>query len=609
MSDTKENKEIFEDLIEEAPIGNLNITERSFDDFDIGQYAAAYSGPKKERKKFGKRSGRKQNKAVEAKPAAKPEQAVQTEAVYAESLPARSRARTSEADTDFTVISPYSGKVTEEAKEPDSIARLRASRNAQKEQEAADEAAREEEIANDILIVSESTNPEIKGGTFNLKEKAPEPKQIGEASPAPAEEVKPEAKPEEKTAEPVQAQEASQKEEPIVVEGRVITDTLFQLNPEDLAATIHEPMPELEEAARETKPVVEEVVVAEAPVDETVVEEEPAEEEPKAPKRRKRKGLFSRSKAAEDEEAGEEEAEEAPVSGREITLEEYGPMTFQNLEEEDRPYSEEELESTLTNLHLKTSAAASTMLADQLEEEPEEEVEEEEEVYDPGASLVDDYDYNLYMDKKHFLMSEYKKMEEYLAAQSAQGFHYVEHEGKRFYFHKNIPINYYYEALYFTKEPVDSQWDLWKDEGWEIMHRVGGKKRSDYGWVIFRHLEEPGQFKKHIDNDREKYRFFRKYANSCRSTLFVLFICLITSLVTGFLQYEFKGYPLGIIFCGIVFAVSLYFCIVYGRMLSKSRKQAQLLKAKIKREENEKKETLSEDEKELEENWDSLEED
>lgn len=272
------------------------------------------------------------------------------------------------------------------------------------------------------------------------------------------------------------------------------------------------------------------------------------------------------------------------------------------------PQDDPALENTLTSLNLMGSAAAQALLAEQnLLQEEEEEEDDDEEIFDPEASLVDDYDYDLYRDTRHFLMSDYKKMEDYLEAQARQGFHYVQHEGSKFYFHKNEPSNDYYEAMFFTKEPVASQWEIWKEQGWEFVHRTGGKKKSDYGWVIFRHPEEPGQFRRVIDNNREKYRFFRKYANSCRSTLFVLFICMMTALVSAFLQWQFKGYLIGIFLCIVLFVISAYFCIVYARMLTKSRKQAQLLKARIRRQEHEAQASGSE-EQELEEDWQTLEE-
>lgn len=279
-----------------------------------------------------------------------------------------------------------------------------------------------------------------------------------------------------------------------------------------------------------------------------------------------------------------------------------------NGHEEEMDQNDPSLSSTFTSLNLMGSAAASALLENHQEEEPITLIEEDEEdqIYDPSASLVDDYDYDLYQDRKHFLMSDYKKMEDYLEAQARQGYHYVSHEGKKFFFHKGEPSNEYYEAMYFTKEPVESQWQLWKEQGWEFVHRTEGKKRSDYGWIIFRHPEEPGQFKREIDNNKEKYRFFRKYSNSCRSTLFVLFICMVTSVITAFLQWQFKGYLAGILFCGFVFLVSLYFCIVYARMLTKSRKQAQLLKARIRRSENEKQKDIASEETNLDNDWDEI---
>lgn len=82
-----------------------------------------------------------------------------------------------------------------------------------------------------------------------------------------------------------------------------------------------------------------------------------------------------------------------------------------NGHEEEMDQNDPSLSSTFTSLNLMGSAAASALLENHQEEEPITLIEEDEEdqIYDPSASLVDDYDYDLYQDRKHFLMSDYKR--------------------------------------------------------------------------------------------------------------------------------------------------------------------------------------------------------
>lgn len=238
------------------------------------------------------------------------------------------------------------------------------------------------------------------------------------------------------------------------------------------------------------------------------------------------------------------------------------------------------------------------------------EVLREDEQIDPGASLVDDYDYDLYEDKRRFLLSDYKRIEEYLSRQSRQGYHYVRHEGKHYYFHHGFPRDYYYQMLYFVNEPPESQFANWQEDGWTLISRTPGKKKKEAGWFIMRNEQARGAFKKEIENEEEKYRFFRSYSNSCRSTMFLLFICMAICGVMGFLQYYFQGYPMGIAFCVIIFALALWVFLMYGRMLRKSNKQIRLLKAKIRLQDSNAQpdiDDLEENQDELDEDWDQVE--
>lgn len=210
----------------------------------------------------------------------------------------------------------------------------------------------------------------------------------------------------------------------------------------------------------------------------------------------------------------------------------------------------------------------------------EEEETEEEDVVDPGASLEDDTDYDLYEDRKSFMLSDYKKQDEYLAKQAKQGYHFVKREGRKYYFHKKTPGSYYYRTLYFSQEPSQEQWDEWAKDGWELVSRAPAKKKKEAGWVVMRQREVFDELHKDIDNELEKYKFFKAYSSSCRSTMFMLFICMAVCAVTAFLQWQFKGYPAAIILSGILFAISFIVFLMYGRMLRKSKKQARLLKAR-----------------------------
>lgn len=251
-------------------------------------------------------------------------------------------------------------------------------------------------------------------------------------------------------------------------------------------------------------------------------------------------------------------------------------------------------------------------------EEPEEDFEDEYDeedddiVIDPEATLVDDYDYDEYEDKKRFLLSDYKKIEEYLEAQSLQGFHFTRLDGKKYYFYKGRPHNYYYQILYFAQEPEQEQWDAWQNEGWQNISQSESRHKKDAGWYIVRNELQPGELKKEIDNEEEKYRYFKKFSSSCRSTMFLLFVVMACCAVTAWLQYEFKGFIAVIIMSLVLFVIALYIFLVYARMLSKSRKQADLLAARIRLKENDpewqKLQHPDRSDEELNEDWKGLDE-
>ena len=83
----------------------------------------------------------------------------------------------------------------------------------------------------------------------------------------------------------------------------------------------------------------------------------------------------------------------------------------------------------------------------------------EEDIYDDEDDEVEeDEDENLYEERKSFLYAEYPKIEAYLQKKSNEGYHFVRHEGKKYYFRKGQPRTYYYSMDYFVDEPDADQW-------------------------------------------------------------------------------------------------------------------------------------------------------
>ncbi len=224
---------------------------------------------------------------------------------------------------------------------------------------------------------------------------------------------------------------------------------------------------------------------------------------------------------------------------------------------------------------------------------------------------------DLFEDKKHFLLSQYPIIEDYLSEQSADGYHYVRHTGHKYYFTKGEPQKYYYSIDYFRQEPDNDQWRRLEADGWQLVSKAPARKKKEAGWFIFRHPEEAGEYPKVIDNEEEKYSFFRKYANSCRSTMFLVFICMVCCLITAFLQYEFQGYLWGIAVCAVLFVICLVVFLQYARMLKHAKKRARMLMARLRLKEQQKNRLemesdeydTSETEAQLESDWKDLEDD
>lgn len=248
------------------------------------------------------------------------------------------------------------------------------------------------------------------------------------------------------------------------------------------------------------------------------------------------------------------------------------------------------------------------------EEQPVQEVLDDEEDFED--EYVDDdegEDEDLYEERKKFLYAEYPKIEQYLQDKSSEGYHFVRQEGKKYFFRKGQPKTYYYSMNYFVDEPDADQWREWESDGWKLVSKSDGKKKSDAGWFTFRNEEEDGEYRKEIDNDSEKFRFFKKYSSSCRSTMFLVFICMACCVVTGLLQVYFQGYLAGIALCAGLFLISFIVFCMYGRMLRKSKKRARELKSKLRIRESRAIEEskdfydTSESEEELDTDWNTLE--
>lgn len=210
----------------------------------------------------------------------------------------------------------------------------------------------------------------------------------------------------------------------------------------------------------------------------------------------------------------------------------------------------------------------------------------EEAIYDPSASLVDDYHYDEYEDKKRFSTTDYKKVEEYLANESLNGFHFSRNDGRKYYFYKGKPHSYYYKVLYFAKDPGQEYWNHLASEGWRLIDQEPSRHKKDAGWFIVRNEKRSGELPKDIENEEEKERYFLRLASSCRSTLWLLILVMICCAVAIWLQYRFKGYIVVMVASAVLFVITLWTFLVYARMLAKAKKQASLLSARMRLAEN-----------------------
>lgn len=249
-----------------------------------------------------------------------------------------------------------------------------------------------------------------------------------------------------------------------------------------------------------------------------------------------------------------------------------------------------------------------------VDEYDEDEVEEEEiNDSDETEAVFNEEEDELFMEKKKFLLSQYQKEEAYLEQKSKEGYHFVRHVGKKFYFIQGEPADYYYSINYFAEEPDADQWREWEQDGWKLVSRSPSKKKREAGWFIFRNVERKGEYRKEIDNEEEKYRFYRKYSNSCRSTMFLIFMCMAMCAVAAYLQWVFRGYLWGFALCGAVFLIAFIVFCMYGRMLRNSKKTARMLQAKLRTKERraafyaQHSFETDETEEELDTDWNTLE--
>ena len=239
----------------------------------------------------------------------------------------------------------------------------------------------------------------------------------------------------------------------------------------------------------------------------------------------------------------------------------------ENLDEDDIPvefYDEEAQTEAQSEVSKEVEAS-----------EDQEEVEEEIETSD------------LYEEKKHFMFSEYVLEEDYLEEQSQMGYHYVKRDGKRFFFRKGDPKDYYYQVNYYKEEPSADVKAQWKADGWKLLSISNSKNKKDAGWYILRNEKKTGEYRKKIANEEEKFAFFKKYRNSCRSTLFLIFVCMVVCAICTAIQVYSSGqiYSIGILIgiavCVVLFFIALIAFISYYRLLRGATKQANLLNARI----------------------------
>ncbi len=196
--------------------------------------------------------------------------------------------------------------------------------------------------------------------------------------------------------------------------------------------------------------------------------------------------------------------------------------------------------------------------------------------------VTENYDEDdLYVDKQKFSIANYPEEEEYLTQQSRDGYHFVRNVGKKYFFVKAAPRNFYYSLNYFRDEPDAESWKKWEADGWKLVSRMEGKRKDEAGWFVFRNELERDGFKKEIDNDEEKFIFFKRNNNSYRTTLLCLFLCMLVCAAAAYFIYKFNGLLILLAPCALVFLIALIMFIVYIRKLHQSKKMTKAIKARL----------------------------
>ena len=179
----------------------------------------------------------------------------------------------------------------------------------------------------------------------------------------------------------------------------------------------------------------------------------------------------------------EPKVEEIPKPRQSVNQEQ--TQHIEKNEVEDEEFTTESVEKELEEMHSESMVEKAIPQEKIVEENVEDENSEEENETDTL-----DLDDDLYEERKSFLFADYPMIEEYLQDKSSEGYHFVRHEGKKYYFRKGQPRTYYYSMNYFFDEPDVDQWREWENDGWKLVSKSDGKKKSDAGWFTFRNEEE-----------------------------------------------------------------------------------------------------------------------
>ena len=197
-----------------------------------------------------------------------------------------------------------------------------------------------------------------------------------------------------------------------------------------------------------------------------------------------------------------------PVMGKrdeKVEVEEAKKVVVETIDA-DENFTTESIENELKTFNVNPVEEEKTS---ELVEEESTPVLSEEDIYD------DEYDEeaedeNLYEERKSFLYAEYPKIEEYLQRKSNEGYHFVRHEGKKYYFRKGQPKTYYYSMNYFVDEPDADQWRQWEADGWKLVSKSDGKKKSDAVGLLL-------ETKKKMENIANKLIMILKNSVSLRN--------------------------------------------------------------------------------------------